>query len=280
MPFGVDIPENYTGPTVEETAPDTSPEKEVGEKTVSESEEPEKGPIDLDSLETFRFKGKDLTKADLEKVFGDSAQRQDGEQTHSKSDFDSNYDADLAAVKLDPSRLGEFAAIYPREFVVKAIHELNRDKQQAGSQSNRSLEPNDPYASRFERYDRMFASMEARERQERVAKQEVWLEKQHSTLSKKYPDADPSVVDSKALQAHESGIKITDKVMERLFREDHEKREKYYEQKYRQKAENQLQANRQARDLPPGGTVMGSAGKEARTLKEAKEMALEAFGAK
>lgn len=278
MPFGVELPENFGSEASPETkSPDASPSPSSGTEihVPKEAKEPESKPIELDSLQSFRFKGRDLSPKELESLLeGQDSSRQDGNGGNSKADFDANYAADVAAVKLDPSRLGDFAAIYPREYVIRAIHEMRKAEAQKDPAS-RSIESDDPHAARFERYDRMVASFEQAQKEHRLATIGKTLETWHGSLATKYPDADPIVVDGKAIVASERGIQVTEKILEKLYKQDHEQRSKYYEQKYRRKAEEQITANKRGRDIPPGGMPVGMGAHQPKTIKEATALALE-----
>lgn len=275
MPFGVELPEDLGAEKSSgATAPDTSPAPS------SETKEPESTPIELDSLKSFRYKGQEYTQKDVERLLrgSEDESRYSGESQSSlgREDFEANYAADFAAVQNDPARLGEFAAIYPREFVVKAVAELNRHRQESqGSQPNVNRPPQGEQDSRFEKYDRMYASWEQAAQESRVAAITTQIDSWHGKLASKYPDADPKVVDGLALALNEKGIKIDEKVFEKLYKADHTEREAYYAKKYRTKAEAQLKANSRARDIAPGGEPLGSGKTQPKTLKEATQLALQ-----
>jgi hypothetical protein len=278
MPFGVELPENFSSPA-ESTSDATAPESNLASERNTETREPESKPIELDSLQSFRYKGKDYTQKDVEALLArESEPRQSGDsQSYSRQDFEANYASDLAAVRNDPARLGEFAAIYPREYVVRAIAEINQQKSESSSRPNVGDLPKE-YLDRFDKYDRLFASVEQAAQDHQVATQMAQLDSWHSKLEKKFPDADPKVVDSLALALNEKGFKIDEKLMEKLYKRDHEERESYYAKKYRQKAEAQLSTNKRSRDIAPGGEPLGSGKAAPKTIKQATALAIESLG--
>lgn len=270
-PFGVELPESF-GASESAAGGDVSPGgTEI--HTNSEAKEPESKPTDSIASNASASRSRDSS------AYEGIESRQDGRGQRTREEYDSNYAADLAAVRMDSRRLGEFAAIYPREYVVRAIHELNSERPAQSSQPQRSQQT-DPYADKFEKYDRMFASFESAAKEHRVNVQLNNINGWHASLEKKYPDADPRVVDAMAIAADEKGIKITQSVFEKLYKQDHEQREKYYAQKYRSKAETQLTANKKARDIPPGGQPMGNGARPVKTIKEATAQALAALSNK
>jgi hypothetical protein len=295
-PFGVEIPDNFGAPESASSAgsagaADTAPEgaantaaESPAAVTKPESQEPQV--TDLDSLERFRFQGRELSKDDLQKLLsGESGAKAESDNAR----FDQNFRYDLATVLEDPSKLAAFRQIYPPEYVQiveRALKAQGLTATASPSQGQPNAKQETPPADpRIARLEKIADQWEAAQKEQRVSQITQSLDKSFDKLSKKYPDADPEVINSRLFAMRQMGQelqtkdgKLREDIIEKLFKDDHTKREQAYEAKYSQKVEAQKRANSQARDVGQGGSASSPAPQRARNIKEATAQALASLG--
>lgn len=289
--FGVEIPDNLN----DESAPDnTSANPEVTESApvvdpeVKETESQEPQITDLASLERFRFGDKELTRDELKSLIeGQSEQRPVSEE---KAKFEENFPYDLAAVVKDPKRFAEFSQLYPREFVQRAESVLKRygietaQREPApGAQNLEEVTKQFPWLkSILGDLDSLKGTIKSYEEQKKSLELEqtsAWLDKNFDKFSKKYPDADNRLVNLALSEAAKKGSKITEMIIEKAFKKDHDERNARWEAKYKSKVEEQKTANFKARDMGAGGQVPSAAAQQPRTMKEARQSLMNAIEA-
>lgn len=281
MPFGVELPENFDAPKDAESpkggdapagaANDAAAPAPAGKETART--EPQAS--DLDSLDRVRFRGKEFSKEELENLLLGQEQRQ---ETDNKK-FDENFAYDLAAVMKDPSKLAQFAQIYPATYVDRAkfILEQNGTSAKAASQTNGQSEPKpgDP------RFDEMWSTVQEWKQHQKESRIQNYTQQVDSTfekLSAKYAEADQEVINSRLQAILAQGANIMDskgnldsKVVEKLFKQDHDARTARYEAIYRKKVDAQKTASTNARDMGRGGAPASTAGSSPRTIRGATE---------
>lgn len=281
-PFGVELPETFEAPSsaAEPTAREASNAGESTPARETEANKPQVDPFDLDSLERFRFQGRELSKDDLQKLLT-GGQESASESTNAK--FDQNFRFDLDTVLADPSKLALFRQIYPPEYVAIAEKAMAQQRAQASpvQQQNSGKPSEDPRISRLEK---IADQWENAQREQRVESLKGTLDKTFDSLSKKYPEADQEVINSRLFAMRQSGTQLQDQngklrndIIEDLFKRDHAAREKRYEDKYRQKVEDQKRVNSNARDVGKGGSASSPAPGKAKNIKEATAAALAHF---
>jgi hypothetical protein len=284
-PFGVSIPENFGASSSASEDSDTgsgnpNPIAEGATGNEPDTHKPQVDPVDLDSLERFRFQGKELSKDDLQKLLSG----QSGTEATPNAKFDSNFRYDLATVLEDPSKLAQFRRIYPAEYV--QIVERALAAQRAGEPVNPNGQPkpgtsNDP---RLERLEKIAEQWETAQKEQRVSQITSALDRCFESLAKKYPDADAEVINSRLFALRQMGTQLQDEngklkenVIEKLFKDDHTVRAKAREDWWKKKVESQKNANSQARDAGQGGAASSPAPKKDRTIKDATKSALAHF---
>lgn len=266
MAFGVELPESFEAPPA--SAETGSPNGAAPDNKETKTSEPQV--TDLDSLEKFKFQGRELTREELTELVQKAQQPQESEA----SKFDRAFRLDLDVVLKDPNRLNDFKSVYPPEYV-QIVERLlgQRNTTPTSGQNAVDAAPKDP---RFEEMYSTVQEFKAQQKEQRVQSFERQLDTSFEKLSKKFPEADPEVINSRCLALSQQGVQLTDKagkiqdaVLEKLFKQDHDKRAAYYEQKYRAKVDAQKQANSRSRDMGTGGSVSSPSGKQPNTLKEA-----------
>lgn len=294
MPFGVQLPDNMES-SIESTGNSsdsqsggagTVPAPEIVTKDarpaeITETGTPQPAPTrqqleqaltDLDKLERFRFGGREWSPKELKSatMLQSDYTRKTQELTETRKYVD-NFSVDLQTVLKDPAAWGQFQKVYPKEFVAIAKEILdNRVREAAPQQNADPSERPDPYAKRFERIEGVLGNWEKAQHQAEVEKTEAWLDNQFDTLSKKFPRAQSEVVSARAEAAHKNGIEITDKVLEKLFRQNHEETQAAWEKHYKEKVDQQLKAGSKAKDVGPGGATPSAAPVVPKTMKEAR----------
>ena len=292
MPFGVELPENFGSPAPE-TQVDTSAGGQSGTQQNLESsrqaEQPEtpKEILDLDKLERFRFDGKEWGPKDLKNSYLRHADyTKKTQELKEARKYSDNFTIDLEKVIENPALLTDFRAVYPKEYVERALRVLKRlegNGAEAKSPQERAESPTagDPQLiKKLSTLEEKLAAIEDNHRATEVEKIQSWLNNQYESLQKKYPDADPDVVDARAEIASRQGTEISVAALEKLFKASHDQNSARYEAKYKEKVQKQIEAGKKAKDSGPGGGTVGSAPKGIKTLKEAKAQMLQDFGSR
>jgi len=285
MPFGVDLPENLgtespsSAPETGQGAPsesgDRAPEiqQDLREDSKSEATREEKI-ADLDKLQRFRFEGREWDPKSLKSaILAHADYTRKTQEVAEARKYADNFDADLAKVVENPNRLAEMRQIYPAVYVQMAERYLAKLRESGNSgvqPQNRDVQSADQDLRReLQELKQWRDAQEAEKTELRVQQIQATLDRQFESLAKKYEFADPVVVNQWALSASERGIKITEKVLDTLFKQHNDQVQKRYEQIYRAKVDKQKQAGSKARDMAGGGDAVGSAPKTARTIREA-----------
>lgn len=292
MPFGVELPENLgvTSTEQQDTAPsgDTAPAGDTpsGEQNFSKAEsKPEtiQDVLDLDKLDrSFRFNGREWTAKDLRNAYmmREDYTRKTQELAEARK-YAENFDVDLQKVLRDPRLIGEMKKVYPRHYVEIAERWLGNRGGQQSTPTAGAQQPNESQAE----YERRIAELEGRiaewdksQQQAEIAQIEAWLNNQYEALGKKYQFANAEVVTARAEVLSKSGTKVTDKVLDKLFKASHDEMKSRWEKHYQTKVQEQLKTGVKGKDVGPGGGVPGQAPKGLKTMKDAKEAMLAAYG--
>lgn len=264
-------------------APETSaPENENLESSSESQEQLGSQLVDLDSLEKFRYGGREWTPKDLQSSI--LLQNDYTKKTQALADERRYYDNlahDLANVKADPRLIAQFKQTYPEKFhsylkyvtpaqaQAAAQQQQQRQQQQAEPKSEQALE---------ERLNRIESDLH----EKKVAAIEAELDAKLSKLSEKYPMADEEAalaraqafLDKKRID-HGSGATVTDKDWDAIYKSVHERNQKLADQYYSKKVKEQTQANRKGKDVASGGGIPGQAPQRPKTIKEASQFALQ-----
>jgi hypothetical protein len=287
MAFGVELPDNLgSGAPAEGNAGEatTSPAGNApsGDKSSNEGTRPEtaKGnePLDLDKLERFRFAGREWKPKDLHNAYlmREDYTRKTQELSEARKYAD-NFAADLRTVTKEPGRFEEFKRLYPTEYVELAQKYLDAGKLPGPQGTVQPTPSQDPKVA--ELYDKV-AKWEQAQQENEVRQIQSWLDNQFSTLTKKYPFANSELVNARAEVAARQGTKITEEVLDKLFKACDQEIKTKWEEHYKGKVNQQLETGKKARDMGPGGGTPSAAPRTPKTIKEATRMALEDLGAR
>lgn len=240
----------------------------------SSSEQPEQGTpsqevLDLDSVQKFKFAGREWTPKDFQGAYMMHADYSRKTQEIAKERrYYENLGADLEAVQKDPKLIDKFRSIYPKSF-----HSYLRyvQSQQTPTQTQTSGDTN-PVDNTFkERFEKLESEIHDR----KVQAYSDELEAKSKQLSEKYPMADEEAVLARAQVLIDRGDKLTDKVWDSLWKAVNDKNQVRFDQTYSKKVKEQKTTNFKAKDVASGGGTPSPAPRQARTIKEATKMLLD-----
>lgn len=286
-PFGVDLDSaNFSSSAGESSSESSggSPEGAAPGGAEPSGKSSDASPREASSR-TGSERRSEFTREELEERLTGESPRQENQNAK----FEQNFAYDLAACLKDPSRMKEFAQIYPREFVERAQYVMRQHGVQPSTPDRQASDA--PWRNDPEYLEAMEALKGFKEQQKTARIDNIGreLDRGFSELQAKYPSADQNVINwylqglaQKGVQlmnVDQNGVPTTIKmqVLDKLFKQDHQQREAAYEKKYRDKIHSQKSVNRSAKDMGSGGSPSSAPGKAARTMKEAKADMLEAF---
>lgn len=225
---------------------------------------------DLDKLERFRFKGREMTRKELEDSFlmrGDYTKKT--QEVAEARKYADNFHADLRAIVKDPRLLAEMRKVYPPDYVQITEEILKQLKpafsqQQQPQATDQSAQSNLPpeVLERLEKVDRWERDMQERSTQAMLEQ----INTLHERMGKKYPYADPDVVDNRVSLAIEKGLKVDSAnlstIYENAYKQHDAALKSRFDEMNKKKVEEQVKAGRKARDVGAGGATPGSAPKK------------------
>lgn len=281
MGINVDLEQALSNPASE---PQSTPEVDVKQEAHS-GDAPGENLTDIEKLERFRFEGRDWEPKELKRALlrNEDYTRKTQELSqerkqfeHSRGEFDwyrQNFEKDLPKVLENPALFEELKKHYPEQFHKLAEVALSRLPQHGT-----------PPANELEKQVKELLSWRGEIQSEiqkaNEAKADAMLDTWYAELSKKYAEADSEVVTNRAfllaekLQGQRPPVEFSKEHLERIFKADHESREKRYSEKYRSKVEEQKKTSSRGKDTGAGGGIPGSAPVKAKTIKEATKEAL------
>lgn len=247
-----------------------SPEQENNDLGVNENtqgsetstEQPDL--TDLDSVDRFRFAGREWTRDELQKsiLMQNDYTRKTQEISETRKYYE-HLQSDLPKVLRDPSLVAEFKKVYPKEFHSYVGH---LEKQQAAQQSG--IDP-----KLMERLERL-EGLEKRFEEQSNSAADATLDSIQSEMQKKYPLATERLVLAEAKYLMDSGKKVDAKALEGIWKQTHE----YVQKIASQSVKSQKQANLSSKDMGAGGAIPAQGSKQAKTIKEASELFRQRVG--
>lgn len=222
--------------------------------------------IELDSVPKFKFAGKEWTPKDFQGAYMMQADYTRKTQALAEErKYYENLNADLDAVKQNPSLAEQFKAVYPEKFHQFLGYVAPAAPAAEKKESTPGIDPQ--FMERFSRVEK-----ELHDRKVQAAEAE--LDALSTKFSKQYPLADEEIVLARAQALVDRGEKLTQTVWDGLWKGSHEKNQKVFEQRYSAQVKEQKTANSKGKDASAGGGMPGQAPKTPRTIKEASELAL------
>ncbi len=227
--------------------------------------------IILDTLQKFKFEGKEYTPEQLRKqMLLHSDYTKKTQSLAEEKKYVQSLKADVDAVRKDPSLAAEFRRIYPKEYhdVLDVLGITGVSKQQEErTQSQSNVDPQ--LQARLDRFENYVQEQE-------VSKHEAILEKTFGQMSQKYPDAIEDVVISRAQALMDQGIRGDEIPWEKLWKQENDRVNKILEERQNKKVQTQRDANLKAKAPAPGGGLPGQAPVRPK-LKDVAEYAIQSL---
>jgi hypothetical protein len=253
---------------------------EVLDKELAPSAEtPEAAPelVDLDTMDKFKFGGREWTPKELEAAYmrQQDYSRKTQEIAQERKYYD-NLPYDLDMVKNNPALVNQFKQVYPAKFHSWIDRVVGQAKQAAPQQPGQSAQtPQLP-----KEFQELRAEVDAFKKERfdaEVAKHSTEIDRIMSGLSKKYPFADEDSVLAKAQSLSERGQQVDEKIWNGLFKMVNDKNEKLLNERQAERIKQQKAASSKAKDVGFGGGTPGQAPRQFKTIKEATEAAMKDF---
>jgi hypothetical protein len=301
-PFaGVVIPDNIGESTSvgsdQSSAPETtvSPESTGDNQSTPSTQTTAQQLADLDKLERVRFGGKELSVKELKA----SLMRQDDYTRKTKElaetrKFSDNFAYDFAKVVKSPSLMAEFKKIYPAQYVEMVESYLKEqgigqvaEQVDVGGDENLPEHIQKLLENRLKPYEEKFQKLDAWE--QNVKEQETkaiseQLDTLHDRYGKKYPFADPDLVDFRVQIAKEKGVEVTrenlGQVYEAIYKSLHEHQSKRLNAEQKAKVTEQVKAGQAAKDVSGGAGLPAAAPKKYAKFSEITKDVMSQFGGK
>lgn len=286
--FGIEIPDEV----INEAAPEVENTESADTIEVNEGDGP-KTPVemtDLGKLERFLYEGKEWTPKDLKNAIlmredytrktQELSKARESVETNRK--YADNLHYDLQKVIDNPALMAEFKKIYPKQFHNVADRLLEKYSGPQTSQNSTHQAPTQlprEIMDRLNKIDEIGEKLSASENKAKEAEIQAvqqQLDGYFDKLSQKYEMADPDIVNSRAIALLErakqdgSELRITEQLLEKLFKEHQAQVEAKYTGFYETKIKSQKTASLKARDTGRGGEAPTSP-PEKLTMKQAKQ---------
>ena len=230
--------------------------------------------LELDSLASFKYKGRDLSPKDLDNwERGNMMQSDYTKKTQAISEERKYYDnlhVDLASVRDNPALANEFRKTYPEKFHNYLDFLGNRNTQNPETQPEGIKPSLDPeIMSRLQKVDQMENYIREQEVKAVDAKLDVIFQK----MAVKYPMADEERVLAMAQGLHNQGTKLDDAMWDKIWSAVQQKTEGMFKTYQKNLVSKQQEASGKAKDTAPGGGTVGQAPKR-MSFREATEQAV------
>jgi hypothetical protein len=272
------------GTTQESDSSDLSPETTESADTQEAGAKDSDSPtlqdiIDLDKVEKFKMHGEEWTRDQLASAMLRQADytRKTQEFAKERKYYD-NLAIDIANVLKEPRLVEQFKKIYPEKFhqYLEPYSGYLQTKPQAGQGEAKQSAIDPQLMSRINQIEGKF-------RQQEVESASVMLDGIFSKYSKEYPYADEASVISRSLalmeqkQRNGESDNLSREEWSKIFKSENDRVQKLAEARYKETTQNQMRANRKAKDVGSGGDAVGQSPKRL-TMKEATEAAIRDLG--
>ncbi len=270
--------------SVESTELDSELPKDLSQTSEAPKEQPSL--VDLDSMEKFKFGGREWTPKELKSAYMmQSDYSKKTAEIAQERKFSDNLIYDLRKIRSEmqnnPDIINEFKRIYPKKYHAYAdeMTDLLRTSQPApqrlNSQGTDFLPPE--VQRKIDLLEEKMGHYEKNTYEAEVAKHAAEIERTISTLSTKYPFADEEQVLARAQVLRERGDELDQKAWDGLFKMVNDKNENFLKQRQSDMIKKQTTANNKAKDVPSGGGTPGTAPRKFKNFNEASEAALKDF---
>lgn len=238
--------------------------------------------VEIDGLDKVVFRGKEYTPEEFDRAMLRQADyTKKTQEIASLKKYWQNLKADLEQVAANPHLADRFKQVYPEQFHDFITFALNTG-QYSGA-DDYADESNFDVKSLKREFEEMLQNklkpFEEKIHNEKVEAAYSQLDTTLNKLGEKYDFAVEDAVLNKAQQLIEQNegnpnFQMTDAAWERLYRMDHEQREKAYNEKHKKRLQKQAEKGNKAVDGGPGGQAVGRERKK-MSFDEATEMAIQ-----
>lgn len=273
--------QNFDSNTPENTqeVPSSNESTQVSKDTTTEAtQEKIQELLDLDKVERFRFAGKEWTPKELSNSYMmRSDYTKKTQEVAEARKYAENFEADLKSVMDDPNLFDKFKGLYPKFYVELASKMLERASSNPtqNDESKTSTQFPPELEKRINGVESFISRLQEDKQAAELNKAETWLDNTFSKMTKKYPNADDLHVTVAAEQAHLRGDAVDEKLLERLFKDSHEKLSTKFETYHKSKVTEQTKANEKSKDVGAGGGIVGQAPVKHGSIKSAKSAWLD-----
>lgn len=276
---GLDLAEQAAAATVEEET--RHAEGKTGDEE-SQVDENTGEVVDIDSQQKVMFNGKEYTPEELNKaMLMQSDYTKKTQALAAERKYYDNLQYDLEAVREKPELATQFKKLYPEKFhSYLSFLNTEANTQSGGEKSGDSKDPLvqtlkqeiDELKNKLGTYDQKF-------HEEKVEAEDARLDAVFQNLSGKYDLADEDAILNRAqalIDANKENpnFRMTDAAWERLFKADHEARDKRYSERHKRLLEAQAKQGGRGNDGGPGGAAPGRPRKR-ETMAEATERMIQ-----
>lgn len=264
----------------EKSAEQEAPAKDVStsEQQVSETPKEQSKYIDLDSVERFKFNGKEWSPKDLKNsIMAHADYTKKTQAMAEEKKYSENFPYDLASVLENPKLFDQFKQLYPPQYVKVVQDKLSRflSVEQKEEVKQQGLPPE--VLAKLEKLDLLESdvkSFKEKEFEKEVATIEAQLDTVFTKNKEKYPFADEEAVIARAQALLDKGHKLDDKTWEQVFKTVHEKTKGFADSYYKEQTNKQKDAHLKGRDTGTGGGTLGQAPRK-ESIKEATARAIQ-----
>lgn len=249
--------------------------------------------VDLDTLEKFKWQGKEWTKDELQKAaLMQSDYSKKTEALAQDRKYVDNLQYDINHVLNNPQSVSEFKRIYPKQYhhlVDDLLQRITPKKEEEAGKLDPKLEERFKKIDRIDALEEKLTKYEEKELQAEVKTLEAEIDKTLETLSQKYKVDNPQkklfeeLVVTRVSNFHSTQLSkpaherqdLTPAIWDEVAKRTAEILTSSYKGTQESKIKEQKQASQRARDIGGGGGVAGQAPPAKMKLKDVKNFAIE-----
>jgi hypothetical protein len=248
--------------------------------------------VDVDSVEKFRFQGREWTPKELQAaVLMQSDYTKKTQALAKEREYVSNFPVDLGHLAQNPDLLDRFKELYPESYHAaaeaiaqrvaagqspqQAVQQVTQQVQQQGQQTSNGFQLPKEYLDEFNAMKRQLSEVTSFKEEQTNRAADAELSAIFSKNTKEFPYADEEKVTVWAQELLKQGTKLTDEVWTKIFEKSHKDAIERSDRIYKERVDQQKTTNRKAFAGSPGGATPGSAPKLPKTISEATRMLRE-----
>ena len=235
---------------------------------------PESAPqlVDLDKTDKFMWRGKEMTREDLEKSY--MMQSDYTKKTQALAEerkYADNLHADILTVLQNPALIDNFKSLYPQKYhrVLEALMEGKAPSTEATSDMSSAMKKElESFRKDIEaKYEPIVKDYN----EQKVKSFEQQIDSKLNELKKKYEHLDEETVLARAQAAVDQKIDLNDDAWDKIAKAVHERNQKNYEAFYTKKFEATKEAAKKGQDIGRGGGTAGAPNKKTKLNDVANE---------